>query len=71
MSDKPKREWSKALVSTDATVRQAIRNLDESALQIVSVVTPEDILIGTLNDGDIRRGLLRGLDLDSSIESVI
>ena len=33
--------------------------------------TTSDKLLGTLTDGDIRRGLLEGLDLDSSIESII
>ena len=34
------------------------------------VVTPDDVLIGTITDGDIRRGLLRGLDLNSPINEI-
>jgi dTDP-glucose pyrophosphorylase len=63
--------WRNALLPPDATLRQAIRNLDETALQIVLVVSTSGALLGTLTDGDIRRGLLRGLDLSSSIESII
>lgn len=63
--------WCKALLRIDATVEQAIRNLNESALQIVLVVSADDTLVGTLTDGDIRRGLLRGLDLNSPIDSII
>lgn len=63
--------WRKALLSTDATLQQAIRNLNETALQIVLVVSPEGALLGTLTDGDIRRGLLNGMDLNSSIETII
>ena len=37
----------------------AIRNLDESAMQIALVVTADGTLVGTITDGDIRRGLLR------------
>jgi dTDP-glucose pyrophosphorylase len=55
----------------DATLQQAIHNLDESALQVALVVSPDGILVGTLTDGDIRRGLLRGLDMNSSIDSII
>lgn len=54
-----------------ATVSDAIRSLSESALQIVLVVSPDDLLAGTITDGDIRRGLLRGLDLQSSINSIV
>lgn len=51
-------------------MRQAIHNLDESALQIAIVVSGDGVLLGTVTDGDIRRGLLRGLDLKSSIDSI-
>jgi len=67
----PTDPWRKALLPTDATLQRAIRNLDESSLQIALVVSPDGVLVGTLTDGDIRRGLLRGLDLDSSIDSII
>ena len=67
----PTEPWRKALLPAAATLRQAIRNLDESALQIALVVSPDGTLLGTLTDGDIRRGLLRGLDLNSSIDAII
>lgn len=63
--------WRKALLPIVATMQQAIRNLNESTLQIVLVVAPDGTLLGTLTDGDIRRGLLRGLDLNSPIEAII
>ncbi len=67
----PIERWRKALLPADATLRQAIRNLDESALQIALVVSPDGTLLGTITDGDIRRGLLRGLDLSSVLTSII
>ena len=63
--------WRKSLIPVNATVQQAIRNLDEAALQINLVVSPDGTLVGTITDGDIRRGLLRGLDMHSPIDSVI
>ena len=62
--------WRQAILPEDATVQQAIRNLDQSGLQIVLVVSKDGVLVGTLTDGDIRRGLLRGLGLDSPIDSI-
>lgn len=67
----PTEHWRKALIPVDATLQHAIRNLDETALQIVLVVSVNGVLIGTLTDGDIRRGLLRGLDMNSPIDSII
>ena len=67
----PAKSWRKALLSADSSLQQAIRNLDDSALQFALVVSPDGVLLGTLTDGDIRRGLLSGLDLSSSLDSII
>lgn len=65
------KHWRKALLPEGSTLHQAIRNLDESSLQIALVVSREGALVGTLTDGDIRRGLLRGLDMNSSIDGIV
>lgn len=67
----PSEPWRRALLSADATVQQAIRNLNETALKITLVVSPDGSLFGTVTDGDIRRGLLRGLDLNSPLTSIV
>lgn len=63
--------WRKTLLPLNATIQQAISCLDASALQIVLVVTAGDKLIGTVTDGDIRRGLLRGLEISSPLEEIM
>jgi len=63
--------WRRAILRPDASIRDAIRNLNEVAIQIVLVANEDGLLEGTLSDGDIRRGLLKGLDLESPISSVI
>jgi dTDP-glucose pyrophosphorylase len=63
--------WRQALLPVDSTIQQAIRNLDQVAIKIVMVVNESGELQGTISDGDIRRGLLRGLDLNSPIASVV
>lgn len=68
--DKPDR-WRDALIPAHAILAQVIHNLEASGLQIALVVTPEGSLLGTITDGDIRRGLLRGLDMNSSIDAII
>jgi dTDP-glucose pyrophosphorylase/CBS domain-containing protein len=66
----PSERWRSGLIPSDSTLRDAIRSLDRTALQIVLVVSAGDILIGTVTDGDIRRGLMRGLDLDGAVAEV-
>lgn len=63
--------WRKALLPPSATIEQAIKNLDVVAIKIVIVINDMGILKGTISDGDIRRGLLKGLDLNSPISSVV
>lgn len=67
----PTDSWRKALLNANASLHQAIGCLDESSLQIVIVVAEDGRLLGTLTDGDIRRGLLRGLEMGSTVESII
>ena len=63
--------WKKTLLPVKATVQEAITRLDQGAMQIVMVIDDKNELCGTITDGDIRRGLLSGLTLDCSIESVM
>jgi dTDP-glucose pyrophosphorylase len=63
--------WRQAILPVDSTIQQAIRNLDQVAIKIVLVVNERVELEGTISDGDIRRGLLKGLDLNSPIASLI
>ena len=62
--------WEKALLIQNASIKDAIRCLDASSLRIVVVINKQGKFEGTISDGDIRRGLLKGLDLSSPIESV-
>jgi dTDP-glucose pyrophosphorylase len=63
--------WRKAILYVNATIQQAIHNLDQSGIKIVLVVSVTGELVGTISDGDIRRGLLKGLDMNSPIANVI
>jgi len=66
-----KQLWRQAILPANATIGQVIRNLDQIAIKIVLVTDKAGVLEGTISDGDIRRGLLKGLDLNSPIASVI
>lgn len=63
--------WRKAILTPQATIQQVISNLDQVAVKIVLVVNEAGELEGTISDGDIRRGLLKGLNLNSPITNVI
>ena len=63
--------WREAILPTDSSIEQVVRNLDYVAIKIVLIVNEAGVLQGTISDGDIRRGLLSGLNLNSPISSVI
>ncbi len=58
-------------LAVNSTIKEAMQTIDTGAMKIAVVVNKEGKLVGTLTDGDIRRGLLKGLSLTSSIESII
>ena len=69
MTDLP--HWQKASLPPGATIREAIQNLDEVAIKIVLVTDGDGRLVGTVSDGDIRRGLLHGLTMESLISEIV
>jgi dTDP-glucose pyrophosphorylase len=54
-------------VQTDITIRQAMKSLDNTAEKCLLVINDQQILIGTLTDGDLRRGILSGMKFSDSI----
>lgn len=63
--------WRNTILSASATMQDVITNMNMSSLKIVLIANKKGQLEGTVSDGDIRRGLLKGLTLTSPIESVI
>jgi len=60
------------LITNNLSVRQVLARFDELASDaILFIVDHEDKLVGSLTDGDIRRGLIKGLDLQDEIMSFI
>jgi dTDP-glucose pyrophosphorylase len=59
--------WKKSVLSSEVRLRDAIANMNDTTAQIVLIASSNGTLLGTLTDGDIRRGLLRGYNLDSSV----
>lgn len=63
--------WRETLLQEDASIEKAILCLNEASVQIAIVVNKAGELVGTITDGDIRRGLLRGLHVGSPIDGII
>ena len=65
------KDLSALTVDQSATLLQTIEAINVGAKQIALVVDENSKLLGTVTDGDVRRGLLRGLGLDASVSEVM
>lgn len=66
------RNYREHLIPIGAEIKAALKQLDKLAADaILFVVDGEDKLVGSLTDGDVRRGLLRDLTLTSKVEEFI
>jgi len=52
------------------TIKNAMKQMDKSSRKILFVVDEERRLIGTITDGDIRRWILSGGDINRNIEKI-
>ena len=58
-------------ITENVNLREAIKTIEHGSSQIALVVDNQQKLIGTLTDGDIRRWLLKGGDLNESVSNVM
>ena len=66
------RDYKEHLISSTTVIKDALIKLDILASDaILFVVDENNILIGSLTDGDIRRGLIKGVAIDSFVTDVI
>lgn len=63
--------WEDILITPSIAILDAIKLLDKSGEQILMVVDEKRRLLGTVTDGDIRRGILRSLSLDEPVELIM
>ncbi|MFD0696251.1 nucleotidyltransferase family protein [Paenibacillus sp. GCM10027628] len=64
-------QWEKILILPDISIFSALKILDQSAMQLLLVVDPMKRLLGTISDGDFRRGILKGISMDACVRDVM
>lgn len=61
-------ELSELCVSADSTIRQVIACIEKNTAKIALVVNEDTQLLNTVTDGDVRRAMLAGTDLDEPVK---
>lgn len=65
------KDWHSMLVADQCSILDAVKILDTVAGEAVLVVDSDMKLLGTVTDGDVRRGLLRSVDMGASVQFVM
>ena len=63
--------WKKILLKPEQPIRDALQLIDKESLRIALVIDDNCYLLGVVTDGDIRRGLLNNLSIDSPVNLVM
>ena len=61
-------DLSELCVSAHSTIRQAIACIEKNTAKIALVVDEDTQLLNTVTDGDVRRAMLAGTDLDQPVK---
>lgn len=64
------KDFQKIQVAPLTSIRETIQLIDASAMQIALVVQ-DGRLLGTVTDGDVRRGILKGVALDQPVNLIM
>lgn len=59
------------LVAPSATIKDVIETIERAVAKVALVVDDSGRLLGTVTDGDVRRGLLRGLQITDAASSIM
>ncbi|CAM1339434.1 nucleotidyltransferase family protein [Tenacibaculum aestuarii] len=66
------RNYKEHLITSESTIKEALFRLDLLAKDaILFIINNENKLVGSLTDGDVRRGLLKGCTIDNKVTDVI
>jgi len=61
----------KILVKPSFSLKESLKQIDKSALQVLVVVNEEDRILGIITDGDMRRAIIKDLDFETSIQDIM
>ncbi len=63
--------YNKYLIHSDASIKLALEKINGLVQNFTLFVVCDNKILGTLTDGDIRRGLLLGLNLENKVSTVM
>ena len=66
-----KKNWRNTLMPAGAFISDAVAILNDGGFEVALVMNNDSRLFGTVTDGDVRRGLLKKLSMESSVIEIM
>lgn len=63
--------WKMAVVKPTATIKEVLQVINNVSIKFALVCSDNYSLLGTVSDGDVRRGLLKGIQLDEFVSAIM
>jgi len=63
--------WSNLSISPDTRILDALQIIENCATQLALIVDQNNILLGVVTDGDVRRGILSGVSLQDAVSKIM
>ena len=64
-------DWTKTVLGPTATIADAIQVLNDASLRLVLVLDQQKKILGTVTDGDVRRGLIQQLGMSAPVSEIM
>jgi NDP-sugar pyrophosphorylase family protein len=65
------RSLAAVIASEKDSIQEVIRKIDFAAMEIMLIADSHGVLVGTITDGDVRRGILAGVDLHQPASTIM
>ena len=63
--------WQSCVVNKEVTIKEVVSILENERLRIAVIVNENSEVMGTITDGDVRRGLLKGISLENKAIAIM
>lgn len=63
--------WQKTLLNQNKSILEVLKIINTEALRVAMVTDDNNKFIGIVTDGDVRRGLIRGVSLQDPVSNIV
>ena len=71
MNNELQPDWAKTVLDPTATIADAVQVLNDASLRLVLVLDQQKKILGTVTDGDVRRGLIQQLGMSAPVSAIM